>query len=145
MKYLLDTNICIYIINEKPEGVLNRFRIMDERVSVCISSITVAELFYGIEKSDSAKKEQNRNALLRFLASLEIQYFDERAAMEYGVIRSKLERKCERIGAYDMLIAAQARSCNTVLVTNNVREFRRIPDLEIENWAEGSQGSGNRE
>jgi tRNA(fMet)-specific endonuclease VapC len=131
MRYLLDTDICIYIINKHPVKVFNRLRkcyIGD----VAVSSITVAELEYGAAKSSIP--DQNRNALLAFLSPLEIIPFDDQAAIHYGDIRSQLEKTGKMIGSMDMLIAAHARSIPLVLVTNNNSEFARVPDLRVENW-----------
>jgi tRNA(fMet)-specific endonuclease VapC len=133
MQYLLDTNICIYIIKKKPAKVLERFQsLMLEDVE--ISSITVAELEYGISKSQ--QQERNRFALTQFLLMLEIIEFDQGAATHYGSIRADLERRGLVIGSMDMLIAAHALSLDLVLVTNNIGEFSRIPNLKLENWAE---------
>lgn len=132
MTYMLDTNICIYIMKKKPENVLQRFR---EEINggVCISAITLAELEYGMKhSSDPAKNEQ---ALLRFLAPLSILPFGAAAASEYGDIRSYLQSRGTPIGPLDMLIAAHARAEGVTLVTNNIREFERVPELDLENWA----------
>lgn len=133
MTYMLDTNICIYAMKKKPEKVLQRFR--EEMDSgICISSITLAELEYGMKhSSDPVKNEQ---ALIRFLAPLSILPFGVAAASEYGEIRAYLQGRGTPIGPLDMLIAGHARAENLILVTNNVREFERVPELEIENWAE---------
>jgi tRNA(fMet)-specific endonuclease VapC len=132
MKYMLDTNICIYLIRKKPVQVLKRLQKI-EASDVCISSITLAELEYGIQKS--LNKSQNRIALAEFTASLEIMPFEADAAIKYGEIRADLESKGAPIGANDMLIAAHALSLKVTIVTNNIREFKRIPSLQIENWA----------
>ena len=133
MTYMLDTNICIYAMKKKPEKVLHRFR-EELDGGLCISSITLAELEYGMKhSSDPVKNEQ---ALIRFLAPLNILPFGVTAASEYGVIRAYLQRHGTPIGPLDMLIAGHARAENLILVTNNVREFERVPNLEIENWAE---------
>lgn len=131
MTYMLDTNICIYAMKKKPEKVLRRFK--EELYNgMCISSITLAELEYGIKhSSDPIKNEQ---ALLRFLAPLSILPFGPSAASEYGEIRAYLQRQGTPIGPLDMLIAGHARSEGMVLVTNNVREFERVPDLVLEDW-----------
>jgi len=132
MKYILDTNICIYLIKKKPVTVLNRlFKVKINEVG--ISSITLSELEYGVTKSSYPDK--NRVALLEFASFFEIYDCDAGAAREYGIIRADLDRKGKVIGAMDMLIAAQAISLNFVLVTNNEKEFKRIPGLKIENWA----------
>ena len=131
MRYLLDTNICIYIIKKQPVDVFNRLRKCAVG-DVAISSITVAELEYGAAKSN--RPEQNRNALIAFLSPLEILSFDDQAALHYGDIRSCLEKTGKIIGSMDMLIAAHARSIPLILVTNNMDEFIRVPDLRVENW-----------
>ena len=133
MTYMLDTNICIYAMKKKPEKVLNRFR-EELDGGLCISSITLAELEYGMKhSSDPVKNEQ---ALLRFLAPLSILPFGAGAASEYGEIRAYLQSRGTPIGPLDMLIAAHARAEGMILVTNNVREFERVPELDLENWAE---------
>ena len=133
MEYLLDTNICIYLIKQKPPKVLARFQTFTLS-DIGISSITVAELEYGICKSQ--QQEKNRSALMQFLIPLEIVEFDQAAAAVYGEIRSDLESRGLVIGAMDMLIAAHAFSLGVTLVSNNVREFSRIASLSLENWAE---------
>ncbi len=134
MNYMLDTNICIYIINNKPKTVLDRFLALDKNVRVFISAVSVAELFYGLEKSSSPKKEQNKLALIKFLSPLEIAPFDDRAAMEYGIVRAKLKKSGKLIGANNLLIAAHAISLGVTLVTNNTKEFKRVENLKLENW-----------
>ncbi len=136
MTYMLDTNICIYVMKRKPENVLKRFQ---EKLDsgLCISSITLAELEYGMKHSSAPFK--NEQALLRFLAPMSILPFGAAAAAEYGSIRSYLQNRGILIGPLDMLIAAHAKTENTILVTNNVREFERVPNLEIENWAEDTE------
>jgi len=132
IKYMLDTNICIYIIKQKPKNVIERFR--QAQVSeIGVSSITLSELEYGVMKS--AKPEQNKLALAQFIAPIEISAYDDVAAQHYGVIRAHLERQGTPIGSLDMLIAAHALSQNSVLITNNESEFKRVSNLRIENWA----------
>ena len=133
MTYMLDTNICIYIMKNKPEKVLRRFK-EELNNGIGISSITLAELEYGMKHSSNPA--QNEQALLRFLVPLSVLPFGTDAASEYGTIRSFLQNKGTPIGPLDMLIAAHAKSEGLVMVTNNVREFERVPGLEIENWAE---------
>jgi tRNA(fMet)-specific endonuclease VapC len=131
MKIMLDTNICIYIINRRPAAVLNRFqsfRIGD----IGISAITLAELEYGVAKSSQPRR--NREALGQFVSPLESAPFDPPATVAYGTIRAALEKRGLRIGAMDMLIAAHAVSLHATLVTNNEREFERVPGLRIEDW-----------
>lgn len=127
---LLDTNICIHIINARPPAVLARFsayRLGD----IGISSVVASELTYGVVKSGSVR---NRQALEMFLAPLEIVPFDAAAIWTYGEVRAELERRGTPIGAMDTLIAAHALSLKAVLVTNNTREFARVPGLLLDNW-----------
>jgi tRNA(fMet)-specific endonuclease VapC len=133
MQYLLDTNICIYLIKQKPPKILARFQTL-ALSDIGVSSITVVELEYGVCKSQ--QQEKNRNALMQFLIPLEIVEFAQSAATVYGSIRSDLENRGLVIGAMDMLIAAHALSLGVTLVSNNVREFSRIANLSLENWAE---------
>jgi tRNA(fMet)-specific endonuclease VapC len=133
MKYLLDTNICIYLIKQKPLSVIDKFN--EHSVGdIGISSITVAELLYGVQKSQHRK--QNQSALMQFLSPLEIAVFDTDAAFSYGQIRAELERKGTPIGSLDTLIAGHAVSLGVSLVTNNEQEFSRVPGLNVENWVE---------
>lgn len=132
MTYMLDTNICIYVTKNKPEKVLRRFREELDR-GLCISSITLAELEFGMKHSSNPAK--NEQALLRFLAPLSILPFGAAAASEYGALRPYLQNKGTPIGPLDMLIAGHALAEGLTLVTNNVREFERVPDLQLENWA----------
>ncbi|MCH8961789.1 MAG: type II toxin-antitoxin system VapC family toxin [Bacteroidetes bacterium] len=131
MKVLLDTNICIYLIKRRPQEVRERF----ERYAVGevgLSSITVSELQYGVEKS--RRVEQNRAALMQFLLPLVIADFDYESAVVYGRVRAELERLGTPMGPLDTLIAAHALSLDVTLVTNNEREFSRVSDLRVENW-----------
>ena len=128
---MLDTNICMYAMKNKPEHVLQRLK-KELNSGVCISSITLAELEYGMKHSSNPAK--NEQALLRFLIPLSILPFGAAAASEYGEIRSYLQDRGTPIGPLDMLIAAHARSEDMILVTNNVREFERVPNLVVENW-----------
>ncbi len=131
MKYLLDTNICIYIIKKKPSQVFEKLKTLQIN-DVGISAITLAELEYGISKS--MFPEKNKIALITFFAPLEILPFTEKAAEMHGKIRSYLEKTGSIIGTMDLFIGAHAKSENLVLVTNNVTEFSRITNLKIENW-----------
>lgn len=131
MKYLLDTNICIYIIKRKPTEVFNRFLTCDVG-DIGISTITIAELTYGTQKSQH--RDKNQTALDQFLLPLEIVDFDIAAAQVYGSIRAQLEKQGTPIGPLDFLIAAQARSMGVSLITNNEKEFLRVPGLTVENW-----------
>ncbi|MDY6305408.1 MAG: type II toxin-antitoxin system VapC family toxin [Oribacterium sp.] len=131
MKYMLDTNIVIYVIKHKPESVLQKFQSL-EPSDFCISSITLAEIEYGISKS--SRPDRNRFAFDMFISGIDILSFDDAAASEYGPIRAGLERKGTPIGPNDMLIAAHAKSLGFTIVTNNVREFERVEGLKVENW-----------
>ena len=128
---MLDTNVCIHLIRRRPSAVLRRF---EEYVigEVGVSSVTAAELRYGSEKS--AAVEQNREALGAFLLPLEVLAFGEEAAAAYGRVRSALEKAGTPIGPLDTLIAAHAVGLGVTLVTNNTREFSRVPGLELEDW-----------
>ena len=133
MKYMLDTNICIYAIKNKPEKVVDELE-KHNPSDVCISSITYAELVHGIEKSSMTEK--NRLALSTLLANIEILDFDANAADCYGKIRDDLEKKGTPIGPLDTMIAGHARSLGYTLVTNNIKEFSRVSNLLVENWSE---------
>ncbi len=131
MKYMLDTNICVYLIKKKPEKVLiNLHSSMDD--GIAISAITLAELIHGIEAS--AYPEKNALALNQFLSIVDILPFDDEAAAEYGKICAALRRQGTPIGVMDMLIAAHAKAKGLTIVTNNVREFERVEGIVLENW-----------
>jgi len=132
MKYMLDTNICIYVIKNKPASVIRAF-LEHNPYEICVSSITYAEMMHGVEKS--AAKERNRIAYMAFMSAITIMDFSAKAAEEYGRIRTELESQGTPIGPMDMLIASHAKSENLVLVTNNTREFERVKGLNLENWA----------
>lgn len=130
MKYMLDTNMCIYAQKNIPqviEKIKNNFQ-----YGVAISSITLAELEFGVQAS--ANVEKNTIALYKFLSIVEILDFDSSAATEYGKIRADLKRKGTPIGNMDMLIAAHAKSENLIIVTHNTREFERVEGLKLEDW-----------
>ena len=131
MPYLLDTNICIYIIKKKPQSVIAEFNSI-EPGEVAVSMITVSELYYGARKS--ANPETNLLALNKFLLPFSIFDFDLAAANSYSIIRTELESKGTPIGPLDTLIAAHAISLDYTLVTNNEREFNRVSGLHVENW-----------
>ncbi len=131
--YMLDTNICIYAIKNRPEQVLTKIK-ENQALGLCISAITLSELKYGAAKS--ANPEKNHAAIIRLLFVLDVLPFGDKAAIEYGNIRAYLERKGTPIGPLDMLIAGHAKAEGRVLVTNNVKEFVRVPGLKVENWAE---------
>ena len=132
MKYMLDTNICIYTIKKKPPMVLHRFMSHNSE-ELCISSITYAELVHGVVKSQAV--DRNSLALALFLSPITILSFDDRAAEEYGKIRVDLERRGTPIGPMDTLIAGHAKAAGLTLVTNNTREFQRVSDLPLEDWS----------
>ncbi len=131
MKYLIDTNICIYIMNERPLEVIQKFK-KQEVGQIGISSITVSELHYGVSKSRF--QEENLKRLEEFLTPFQVLSYDEIASRYYGEIRSNLEANGNVIGPLDLLIAAHALSQKLILVTNNEKEFIRIPSLKVENW-----------
>jgi len=132
MKLLLDTNICIYLIKKKPPSVIREFNAYPVG-TIGISSITVAELEFGVQKS--RYPSENQEALEQFLLPLVVLDFDRQAARAYGKLRALLESRGRVIGALDMLIAAHALSQNLPLATNNVKEFSRVPGLKVLNWA----------
>ena len=131
MRYMLDTNICIYIIKNKPESVVKELKRHDP-TERCISAITYAELIHGVEKSMAVDK--NRLALTLLLSNIEVLEFDINAANNYGKIRTYLEKQGTPIGPLDMMIAAHAQSLGYSIVTNNIKEFMRVPNLEVCNW-----------
>jgi tRNA(fMet)-specific endonuclease VapC len=131
MMFLIDTNICIYIMNAHPQEVVKKFREIGVG-NICISSITVSELHYGVCRSKQIQKNIKR--LEEFLIPFEIISYDESASNYYGKIRSHLEKQGAVIGPLDMLIAAHALSKNLTLITNNEKEFKRVKSLKVENW-----------
>jgi len=132
MKLMLDTNVCIYLIKERPPSILERFA-SHAVGDIGISVITLAELEYGVSKS--SRPARNREALDQFIAPLELASFDRRATAAYGKLRTTLEKKGQSIGSMDLLIAAHALSLDVRLITRNVREFGRVPGLSVEDWA----------
>ena len=131
MKKMLDTNICIYIIKNRPQSVLDELKKCDVG-DIILSSITVSELMYGAYKSQFVEK--NLKAIEHFLIPFDVANYDYKASLEYGKIRANLEQKGQPIGSLDTLIAAHAKSLDVVLVTNNMKEFERVEGLEVENW-----------
>ncbi len=131
MKYMLDTNIIIYLINHRSEKALKQLT-QHKPGDICVSAITMAELEYGVYKSE--QKSQNQLALILFLSRIRILPFDSKAATEYGFIRANLSQKGQLIGANDLLIASHAKAENLILVTNNTREFQRVKGLKLANW-----------
>ncbi len=133
LKYMLDTNIAIYVIKRRPIEILQTFNQHAEQL--CISTITLAELVHGVEKS--ALPEKNRKNVEDFVSRLEVLEYGNKAASHYGDIRADLERKGTTIGVNDLHISGHARSEGLILVTNNTREFERVSGLRLENWIEG--------
>ncbi len=133
MIYMLDTNICSYIIRNKPESIKKRLEDVEKENIIGLSSVVVSELFYGAYKKGS-------DALIKliktFIDNFKIYNYDVKSAIWYGKLRTELENKGIIIGAYDLQIAAHAISLNAILVTNNVKEFNRIQNLKIENWVD---------
>jgi len=133
MRYLFDTNICIYLIKRRPSKVLERFR-QHSPQDVAISTVTLFELEYGVEKSHY--RQRSKDALVKFLLPLNLINLDRTSAIEAAKIRAQLEKKGVPIGPYDLLIAGLARSRDMTLVTNNTKEFERVVGLHLENWIE---------
>jgi tRNA(fMet)-specific endonuclease VapC len=131
MRYMLDTDICIYAINERPPGVLQALR-EHHAEGLGVSAVTASELHFGVARTGSARNVQ---ALRRFLSSLEVAEFDAAAAEVAGQVRAWLTAQGTPIGPYDSLIAAHAQTLGVTLVTNNTREFERVPGLMLANWA----------
>lgn len=132
MRFMLDTNTCIELIRERDERVLRRMkrRSPDE---ICVSSVTLSELEYGVAKS--ANPEKNRLALAEFMTPLAVAPYDDAVAPVYGQVRADLEKAGMPIGPLDMMIAAHALSLGLTVVTGNEREFRRVSGLKVQNWA----------
>lgn len=130
LRYMLDTNLCIRVLRDRPAGLRERFNA--EAAALCISSVTLAELLYGAEKS--ARPVETRHQVESFAARLAVLPFDDTAAAHYGDIRADLERKGQVIGPYDLMIAGHARSRGLVVITGNLGEFTRVPGLRAEDW-----------
>jgi tRNA(fMet)-specific endonuclease VapC len=130
LAYMLDTNICIHVMKTYPPAGREKFNQLAEQL--CISSVTLGELHYGAEKS--ARRAENLMAIEHFVARLDVLPFAEKAAAHYGQVRAELERVGTPCGPHDMQIGAHARSEGLIVVTNNMREFSRMPGLRVENW-----------
>jgi tRNA(fMet)-specific endonuclease VapC len=130
LTYMLDTNICIYVMRNYPLDLLEKFNALAEQL--CISSITLGELHYGAEKS--VRRADNLTAIEHFVARLDVLAFEAKAAMHYGQLRAELERAGTPCGPHDMQIGGHARSEGLIVVTNNMREFGRMPGVRTENW-----------
>lgn len=131
--YMLDTNTCIYVLKNRPEKVRKKFKAIK---NICISSITYGELCFGIEHGEPNYREKRWEQLEDFTQRLLLDPWDEEAARHYGTIRALLKKEGNIIGNNDLLIASHARSLDAVLVTNNTREFSRVPNLTLEDWSE---------
>ncbi|WP_130835891.1 type II toxin-antitoxin system tRNA(fMet)-specific endonuclease VapC [[Erwinia] mediterraneensis] len=132
LKFMLDTNICIFTIKNKPEHVRTRFNLNTARM--CISTVTLMELIYGAEKSQAP--ERNLAVVEGFLSRLDVLDYDALAAVHTGQIRAELARKGTPVGPYDQMIAGHARSRGLIVVTNNLHEFERIPGIRTEDWSQ---------
>ena len=130
LTYMLDTNICIYVMKNYPANLLEKFNNLAEQL--CISSITLGELHYGAEKS--ARRVDNLAAIQHFVARLDVLAFEAKAAAHCGQVRAELERAGAPCGPHDMQIGGHARSEGLIVVTNNMREFSRMPGIRAENW-----------
>ena len=130
LTYMLDTNICIYVMKNYPQALREKFNALAEQL--CISTITLGELHYGAEKS--ARRADNLTAIEHFVARLDVLPFEAKAAAHYGQVRAELERAGTPCGAHDMQIGGHARSEGLIVVTNNIREFNRMPGIRAENW-----------
>jgi tRNA(fMet)-specific endonuclease VapC len=130
LTYMLDTNICIHVMKNYPEKLREKFNALADQL--CISSITFGELHYGAEKS--ARRDHNLTAIEHFVARLDVLPFAEKAAAHYGQVRAELERAGTPSGPHDMQIGGHARSEGLIIVTNNMREFKRMPGVRAENW-----------
>jgi len=131
LKYLLDTNIVIYTMKNRPQKVRKQFKRHEGQM--CISAVTLGELVFGAENSQ--QMDQNLADIEEFAARLEVLSFDNKAAYHFGQIRAALYSSGKPLGPYDMMIAGHARASGLILVTNNVKEFARVPGLLLENWA----------
>jgi tRNA(fMet)-specific endonuclease VapC len=131
MRYLLDTNTCVALIRQRPTELLNRMK-QQQLPDIAISTITIAELQYGVNKSSNV--QQNQQALDQFLIPFTFVEFDYASAQAYGPIRTFLEAQGTPIGPLDTLLAAQAIAHSLIFITNNTREFSRVPQLRIEDW-----------
>ncbi|HEY3536669.1 MAG: type II toxin-antitoxin system tRNA(fMet)-specific endonuclease VapC [Trinickia sp.] len=135
LKYMLDTNICIFTTKNKPHEVRDAFNRHEGQL--CISTVTLMELIYGAEKS--AAPERNLAVVEGFAARLDVLAYDRQAAMHSGQLRAELQKIGKPIGPYDQMIAGHARSQGMILVTNNIREFERVPGLRVEDWVSATR------
>jgi len=129
--YMLDTNICVYVLNNRSDRLRHKFKVVK---NLCISAVTYAELCFGIENSAPSLRSKRREQLDGFTRLLHIEALDWKVGRHYGHLRALLKGQGRLIGNNDLFIASHARSMGAVLVTNNVGEFNRVPDLSVENW-----------
>lgn len=134
VKYLLDTNICIYAMNRSSRSVMQKMLDVGQD-ALCISSMVAAELAFGVARSDKAYRAKNKSSLQGFMASIEVLPWTHAAMWHFGEHRQRLKLAGQSIGEIDLLIGAQALASDLVVVTNNLREFERIEGLKLENWA----------
>lgn len=132
LKFMLDTNICIFTLKNRPEQVREAFK--RHHGQMCISTVSLMELIYGAEKSSNP--ERNLRDVEGFAARLEVLSYDQAAAAHTGQLRAELARAGKPIGPYDQMIAGHARSLGLILVSNNLREFERVPGLRSEDWVQ---------
>jgi tRNA(fMet)-specific endonuclease VapC len=130
LRYMIDTNIAIYTLKNRPAKVRNAFN--NHNGEMCLSSVSLGELIYGAEKS--VHVERNLADIEGFAARLEVRAFDNLAVIQFGQLRAELTKSGKVIGPYDMMIAGHARALGLILVTNNIKEFKRVPGLRQENW-----------
>jgi len=130
LKYMLDTNIVIYTIKNRPSQVRETFK--KHEGQMCLSSVSLGELIFGAERS--SQTERNLADINGLIARMEVASFDEHASEHFGQLRAELYKSGQPIGPYDMMIAGHARSMGLILVTNNAKEFERVPGLRVENW-----------
>ena len=133
MRFMLDTNTCVDLIRRRDDRILRRLQLLGPG-DLCVSAVTLSELEYGAAKS--ADPERNRLALAKFMTPIDVAPYDDAAACAYGRVRAELERSGTPIGPLDTMIAAHALSLGLTVVTDNEREFRRVPGLKVENWTE---------
>ncbi len=141
MLYMLDTNICSFIIRKKPIFIKDKLKQIEDKHTVALSSIVVSELFYGAKKKNNLKLTKIVNDLIK---NFIIYNFDKNAAKEYSNIRTMLERQGNIIGSNDLFIASHAKSLKAILVTNNINEFQRIESLQLEDWTQYEKNTFNR-
>ncbi|MGA9045793.1 type II toxin-antitoxin system tRNA(fMet)-specific endonuclease VapC [Sulfuricurvum sp.] len=131
MLYMLDTNICSYIIRNKPQNIKEKLKSVEKDHTIALSTVVVSELIYGAKKKGA---EKLFDLVLSFIENFQIMDFDKNSALSYATIRVELETTGNSIGSNDLFIAAHAKGCDAILVTNNTKEFERVEGLRLENW-----------